>query len=309
MTAQIIDGKVIAAQVLGEVQERVTSLRGRGIEPGLVVVLVGEDPASVSYVRGKMRDAGEVGLRSETLRLPAETSQEDLLRLVHNLNEDPSWHGVLVQLPLPPHIDERAIILALKPEKDVDGLHPVNVGRLFRGEPGFVSCTPAGVIQMLLRSGFDPAGKHAVVCGRSNLVGKPLVGLLMQKAVGGNATVTVCHTGTPDLAAHTRQADILIAVMGRPGTITADMVRYGAVVIDVGVNAIPDASKKSGQRLVGDVDYAAVAEKAAAITPVPGGVGPMTRAMLMWNTVIAASGGPDGHIAPAHSVGAGHSRG
>lgn len=293
MTAQIIDGKVIAAQVLGEVQERVTSLRGRGVEPSLVVVLVGEDPASVSYVRGKMRDATEVGMRSETIRLPAETSQDDLLKLVHSLNEDNSWHGVLVQLPLPPHIEERAIILALNPDKDVDGLHPVNVGRLFRGEPGFVSCTPAGVIQMLLRSGFDPAGKHAVVCGRSNLVGKPLVGLLMQKAVGGNATVTVCHTGTPDLAAHTRQADILIAVMGRAGTITADMVREGAVVIDVGVNAIPDATKKKGQRLVGDVDYAAVSEKAAAITPVPGGVGPMTRAMLMWNTVIAASGGPE----------------
>ena len=292
MTAQVIDGKLIAAQVLGEVQERVTSLRGRGVEPGLVVVLVGEDPASVSYVRGKMRDATEVGMRSETIRLPAETSQDDLLKLVHSLNEDPSWHGVLVQLPLPSHIDERAIILALQPEKDVDGLHPVNVGRLFRGEAGFVSCTPAGVIQMLLRSGFDPAGKHAVVCGRSNLVGKPLVGLLMQKAVGGNATVTVCHTGTPDLATHTRQADILIAVMGRPGTITADMVREGAVVIDVGVNAIPDASKKTGQRLVGDVDYAAVAEKASAITPVPGGVGPMTRAMLMWNTVLAAAGGP-----------------
>ncbi len=292
MTAKIIDGKLIAAQVLGEARERVDGLRARGIEPGLAVVLVGEDPASVSYVRGKMRDAKEVGMRSETIRMPAETTQAELLRLVNELNADPGWHGVLVQLPLPSHIDERAIILALRPEKDVDGLHPVNVGRLFRGEPGFVSCTPAGVIQMLLRSGYDPAGKYVVVCGRSNLVGKPLVGLLMQKARGGNATVTVCHTATPDIAVHTRQADILIAVMGRPGTITADMVREGAVVIDVGVNAIPDATKKSGQRLVGDVDYDAVAEKAAAITPVPGGVGPMTRAMLMWNTVLAASGGP-----------------
>ena len=294
MTAKTIDGKLIAAQVLGEARERVDGLRARGIEPGLAVVLVGEDPASVSYVRGKMRDAKEVGLRSETIRMPAETTQAELLRLVNELNDDPGWHGVLVQLPLPSHIDERAIILALRPEKDVDGLHPVNVGRLFRGEPGFVSCTPAGVIQMLLRSGYDPAGKHVVVCGRSNLVGKPLVGLLMQKARGGNATVTVCHTGTPDIAVHTRRADILIAVMGRPGTITADMVREGAVVIDVGVNAIPDATKKSGQRLVGDVDYDAVAEKAVAITPVPGGVGPMTRAMLMWNTVLAASGGPEG---------------
>lgn len=293
MTAKIIDGKLIAAEVLGEARERVDGLRARGIEPGLAVLLVGEDPASVSYVRGKMRDAKEVGMRSETIRMPAETTQVELLRLVNELNNDPGWHGVLVQLPLPSHIDERAIILALRPEKDVDGLHPVNVGRLFRGEPGFVSCTPAGVIQMLLRSGYDPAGKHVVVCGRSNLVGKPLVGLLMQKARGGNATVTVCHTATPDIAVHTRQADILVAVMGRPGTITAGMVREGAVVIDVGVNGIPDPTKKSGQRLVGDVEYDAVAEKAAAITPVPGGVGPMTRAMLMWNTVLAASGGPE----------------
>lgn len=292
MTAQIIDGKAIAAQVLGEVATRVATLQKRDIQAGLAVVLVGDDPASVSYVRGKMRDAQEVGIRSETIRLPAETSQDELLWLVAKLNADPGWHGVLVQLPLPPHIDERTVILSLNPDKDVDGLHPVNVGRLFRGEPGFVSCTPAGVIQMLLRSGVDPAGKHAVVCGRSNLVGKPLVGLLMQKAQGGNATVTVCHTGTPDLGLHTRQADILIAVMGRPGTITAEMVRPGAVVIDVGVNAIPDASKKSGQRLVGDVDFNAVSNVAAAITPVPGGVGPMTRAMLMWNTLVAAEGGP-----------------
>jgi methylenetetrahydrofolate dehydrogenase (NADP+)/methenyltetrahydrofolate cyclohydrolase len=292
VTARIIDGKAIAADVLGEVRERVTALRANGIEAGLIVVLVGDDAASVSYVRGKMRDAAEVGMQSETLRLPAETSQEDLLRLVAQLNADPRWHGVLVQLPLPAHIDERAIILALDPDKDVDGLHPVNVGRLFRGEPGFVSCTPAGVIEMLLRSGYDPAGKHTVICGRSNLVGKPLAGLLMQKRPGGNATVTICHTGTPDISVYTRQADILIAVMGRPSTISADMVREGAVVIDVGVNAIPDALKKSGQRLVGDVAFDEVAAKAAAITPVPGGVGPMTRAMLMWNTVVAAEGGP-----------------
>jgi methylenetetrahydrofolate dehydrogenase (NADP+)/methenyltetrahydrofolate cyclohydrolase len=215
------------------------------------------------------------------------------LRVVGDLNENPGWHGILVQLPLPAHVDERAIIEAILPEKDVDGLHPVNVGRLFRGEPGFVSCTPAGVIQILMRSGYDPAGKHAVVCGRSNLVGKPLAGLLMQKRAGGNATVTVCHTGTPDLARHTRQADILIAAIGRPHAVTADMVGDGAIVVDVGVNAIPDASKKKGQRLVGDVDFDAVAEKAEAITPVPGGVGPLTRAMLLWNTVLAASGGPE----------------
>jgi len=293
MVAKIIDGNAIAQQVRDEVAERVRTLATRGVEPGLAVVLVGEDPASVSYVRGKTRDAAAIGMRSETIRVPADVTQEALLRLVNELNENPGWHGVLVQLPLPGHIDERAITEAVVPEKDVDGLHPVNVGRLFRGEPGYLSCTPHGVIQMLLRSGHDPAGKHAVICGRSNLVGKPLAGLLMQKRRGGNATVTVCHTGTPDLGVHTRQAEILIAVMGRPGTITADMVRDGAVVIDVGVNAIPDATKKSGQRLVGDVDFDAVAQKAAAITPVPGGVGPMTRAMLLWNTVIAASGGPE----------------
>jgi methylenetetrahydrofolate dehydrogenase (NADP+)/methenyltetrahydrofolate cyclohydrolase len=293
MTARIIDGKQIAAEVLDEVRATVTKLRDdRGIEPGLAVVLVGDDPASVSYVRGKTKDALEVGMRAETIRLPATTTQAELLRLVVELNESPSWHGILVQLPLPPQIDESLITASIAVEKDVDGLHPVNVGRLFRGEPAFLSCTPHGVVQMLLRSGYDPAGKHVVVVGRSNLVGKPLAGLLMRKARGGNATVTVCHTGTPDIAVHTRQADILIAVMGRPRAITADMVREGAVVIDVGVNAVPDATKKSGQRLVGDVDFDAVAEKALAITPVPGGVGPMTRAMLLWNTALAASGGP-----------------
>jgi len=293
MTARIIDGKQISADVLDEVRATVTKLRDdRGVEPGLAVVLVGDDPASVSYVRGKTKDALDVGMRAETIRLPVTTTQAELLRLVQELNESPSWHGILVQLPLPPQIDESLITASIAVEKDVDGLHPVNVGRLFRGEPAFLSCTPHGVIQMLLRSGYDPAGKHVVVVGRSNLVGKPLAGLLMRKARGGNATVTVCHTGTPDIAVHTRQADILIAVMGRPRAITADMVREGAVVIDVGVNAIPDATKKSGQRLVGDVDFDAVAEKAVAITPVPGGVGPMTRAMLLWNTALAASGGP-----------------
>jgi methylenetetrahydrofolate dehydrogenase (NADP+)/methenyltetrahydrofolate cyclohydrolase len=292
MAATVLDGKAIAAEILGEVRGRVGELKGRSVEAGLVVVLVGDDPASVSYVRGKMRDANEVGMRSETLRLPAKTTEEELLDLIRTLNEEPTWHGVLVQLPLPKHIDEQTVIGELSPDKDVDGLHPINVGRLFRGEPGFVSCTPAGVIQMLIRSGIETAGKHAVVVGRSNLVGKPLAGLLMQKREGGNATVTVCHTGTPDLGRYTRDADLLFAVMGQPRAITADMVREGAVVIDVGVNAIPDATKKSGQRLVGDVDYEAVAEKASAITPVPGGVGPLTRAMLMWNTVLAAAGGP-----------------
>ncbi len=292
MTATIIDGKAIARQVRGEVREDVGRLRARGVEPGLAVVLVGDHPSSLSYVRGKARDAVEIGMRSATIRRPADISQAELLALVDELNADPGWHGIIVQLPLPPQIDESLIASAVAVEKDVDGLHPMNVGRLFRGEPALLSCTPHGVVQMLLRSGNDPAGKHVVICGRSNLVGKPLAGLLMQKAKGGNATVTICHTGTPDLGVFTRQADVLIAVMGRPRAITADMVREGAVVIDVGVNAVPDASKKSGSRLIGDVDFEAVAEKASAITPVPGGVGPMTRAMLLYNTVIAAGDGP-----------------
>ncbi len=292
MTAMIIDGNAIAAQVRDEVRRDVERLRAGGVEPGLAVVLVGDNPASASYVRGKTRDAQEIGMRSETIRRPAGISQAELLALVDELNAASIWHGILVQLPLPPHIDESAVAAAVAVHKDVDGLHPINVGRLFRGDPAFLSCTPHGVVQMLMRSGHDPAGKHVVVCGRSNLVGKPLAGLLMRKARGGNATVTVCHTGTPDIGRFTREADIVIAAMGQPRAITDGMVREGAVVIDVGVNAIPDASKKSGSRLVGDVDFDAVARKAAAITPVPGGVGPMTRAMLLYNTVIAAQGGP-----------------
>lgn len=290
MPATIIDGNAIAQQVRSEVGADIAKLKARGVEPGLMVVLVGDDPASVSYVRGKTRDAAEAGIRSETLRLPATTGQGELLRIVAGLNADPAWHGILVQLPLPPQIDESTIISAIAVEKDVDGLTPVNVGRLFRGEPGLRPCTPHGVQQMLLRTGNDPARKHVVICGRSNLVGKPLAGLLMQKAPGGNATVTVCHTGTLDLAGFTREADILIAAIGRPHAITADMVREGAVVIDVGVNRIEDKTRKSGGRLVGDVDFDAVAKKAHAISPVPGGVGPMTRAMLLYNTVLAAAG-------------------
>jgi methylenetetrahydrofolate dehydrogenase (NADP+)/methenyltetrahydrofolate cyclohydrolase len=294
MTATIIDGNAIAQQVRDEVRADVERLAAKGVVPGLAVVLVGENPSSVSYVRGKTRDAVDVGMRSDTIRRPASITQHELLALVSELNADPTWHGILVQLPLPTHIDETLVTGSVLPEKDVDGLHPVNVGRLFRGEPAFLSCTPHGVIQMLMRSGHDPAGKHVVLCGRSNLVGKPLAGLLMRKAPGGNATLTVCHTATPDIARHTRQADILIAAMGQPCAITAEMVREGAVVIDVGVNAVPDATKKKGTRLVGDVDFDAVAQRAAAITPVPGGVGPMTRAMLLYNTVLAASGGPGG---------------
>jgi methylenetetrahydrofolate dehydrogenase (NADP+)/methenyltetrahydrofolate cyclohydrolase len=292
MPAEIIDGTAIAQQILGEVRAHVERLKSSDVEPGLAVVLVGDNPASVSYVRGKTRDALEVGMRSETIRVDAATTQDALLSLVADLNRDARWHGILVQLPLPSHIDESTVTSSVAVEKDVDGLHPINVGRLFRGEPGYLPCTPHGVVQLLTRSGHDPAGKHVVICGRSNLVGKPLAGLLMQKARGANATVTVCHTGTPDIGAFTRQADILIAAMGQPRSVTADMVREGAVVIDVGVNRIDDATKKSGNRLVGDVDFDAVREKAVAITPVPGGVGPLTRAMLLYNTVLAASGGP-----------------
>jgi methylenetetrahydrofolate dehydrogenase (NADP+)/methenyltetrahydrofolate cyclohydrolase len=289
VTATIIDGQAIADEVKDELRGEIARLQVRGIRPGLAVVLVGNDPGSVSYVRGKTRDAAALGIDSETIRPPAGITQEELLTLVAELNADPRWHGVIVQLPLPPGIDEAVVTGAVDPAKDVDGLTPVNVGRLFRGEPGLASCTPRGVQEMLLRTGNDPAGQHVVICGRSNLVGKPLAGLLMRKGPGGNATVTLCHTATRDLAQHTRRADILVAAMGRPGAITAGMVRDGAVVIDVGVNRIPDATKKSGGRLVGDVEFDAVARRAAAITPVPGGVGPMTRAMLLANTVLAAS--------------------
>ncbi len=292
MTATIIDGLVISQQIKDEVRADVERLRAAGTDPGLAVVLVGENAGSVSYVRGKTRAAEELGIRSETIRLSDTISQDDLLGLVGDLNADRRWHGILVQMPLPPHISEAAAAGAVAVEKDVDGLHPVNAGRLFRGEPAFFPCTPHGVKQMLMRSGFDPGGKHVVICGRSNLVGKPLAGLLMQKAPGANATVTICHTGTPDIGRFTREADIVVAVMGRPKAITADMVSEGAVVIDVGINRVPDATKKSGSRLVGDVDFDAVAKKAGAITPVPGGVGPMTVAMLLYNTVLAAKGGP-----------------
>ena len=292
MSARTIDGHALSEQIRDEVRTSVERLRGRGVEPGLAVVLVGDNPGSVSYVRGKTKAAQELGMRSETIRLGDDTSQEDLLGLVADLNADDRWHGILVQMPLPPQISESVVASAVAVAKDVDGLHPVNVGRLFRGEPALLPCTPHGVMQMLARSGYDPAGKHVVICGRSNLVGKPLAGLLMQKAPGANATVTVCHTGTPDIGRFTRDADILVAVMGRPNAITADMVREGAIVIDVGINRVPDATRKSGSRLVGDVDFEAVSRKAAAITPVPGGVGPMTVAMLLWNTVLAASGGP-----------------
>jgi methylenetetrahydrofolate dehydrogenase (NADP+)/methenyltetrahydrofolate cyclohydrolase len=288
MTATIIDGRAVAEEIRAELRERVERLRQRGVIPGLAFVLVGENPASISYVRSKAQACENIAIRSETLLQPAGITQEEVLALIGRLNADPAWHGVLVQMPLPPQVSEDAVARAIDPMKDVDALNPVNMGLLLRGEPDFLSCTPSGIQQLLLRSGNDPAGKHVVICGRSNIVGKPLAAILMQKRPGANATVTICHTRTRDLAAITRQADILVAAMGVPRAITADMVREGAVVIDVGNNRVPDASRKSGFRMVGDVDYAAVAEKAAAITPVPGGVGPMTVTMLLWNTVLAA---------------------
>ncbi len=289
MTATVIDGKLMAEEIRGEVAEETRALTERlGVVPGLAAVLVGEDPASAVYVRNKRRACDEADMFSETFELPTETSQEELIALVRQLNADPRFHGILVQLPLPAHIEEREVILAIDPDKDVDGMHPVNGGRLLEGNPRFLPATPAGVQQMLIRSGNDPAGKHVVIVGRSNIVGKPLSVLLMQKAPGANATVTVCHTGTRDLAALTRQGDIVVAAIGRPRALTADMVADGAVVIDVGINRVDDATRKAGYRLVGDVDYDAVAEKASAITPVPGGVGPMTIAMLLTNTLRAA---------------------
>ena len=289
MTATVIDGRLMAEEIRGEVAEGARVLKERtGVTPGLAAVLVGEDPASAVYVRNKRRACDEAGMFSETIELPSETTQAELVGVVERLNADERFHGILVQLPLPPHIEEREVILAVSPDKDVDGMHPINSGRLLEGNPRFLPATPAGVQQMLVRSGNDPGGKHVVVLGRSNIVGKPLAALLMQKAPGANATVTVCHTATRNTAELTRQADIIVAAIGRPRALTADMTPEGAVVIDVGINRVEDATRKAGYRLVGDVDYDAVAEKASAITPVPGGVGPMTIAMLLANTLRAA---------------------
>ena len=289
MAAQIIDGKAVADQMREEMKTEIDELKQKhGLTPGLTVVLVGEDPASQVYVKNKKIGCEKVGIASFEHRLPADTSEEKLLKLIDELNADPKVHGILVQLPLPKHIDEKKILNKIDPDKDVDGFHPVNVGRLMIGNPIFMPCTPAGIQQMLVRTGNDPSGQHVVVCGRSNIVGKPMVNILLQKKPGANATVTVCHTGTKDIGAITRSADILIVAMGSPKAITADMVKAGAAVIDVGVNRVEDPSSPKGFRLVGDVDFEAVKEKAAAITPVPGGVGPMTITMLMVNTVRAA---------------------
>ena len=286
MSATIIDGKAIAAQVRGEVAEKVSALKAKGITPCLAVILVGENPASVSYVTGKQKALAEVGMADRSLHLPESTTEEELLKIIDDLNKDTAVHGILVQLPLPEHINEEKVLLAIDPEKDVDGFHPMNVGNLVIGKKAFLPCTPHGIIVLLEKMGIETRGKHAVVIGRSNIVGKPVSLLLARKET--NCTVTICHTGTKNMAEMTRQADILIAATGRPHTVTKDMVKPGAVVIDVGVTRIPDDTKKSGFRLTGDCDYADLLETASFITPVPGGVGPMTIAMLMFNTLESA---------------------
>ena len=288
MSAQIIDGKQIAAQMRLELKQKAKDLKAMGMVPGLGVVLVGDDPASKSYVTAKERACEEIGIYSDDNRLPDTTTQEELMALVRKMNNDPKIHGILVQLPLPKQLNESEVLFAIDPDKDVDGFHPVNVGRMMIGESRFLPCTPHGVVQMLVRSDVTIEGAHAVIVGRSNIVGKPLASMLAQKKPTGNATVTVCHTRTKDLASYTRDADILIAAAGRANTITADMVKDGVVVIDVGVNRVEDATKKRGYRLVGDVDFEAIKEKASLITPVPGGVGPMTITMLLFNTVESA---------------------
>jgi methylenetetrahydrofolate dehydrogenase (NADP+)/methenyltetrahydrofolate cyclohydrolase len=288
MTAQIIDGKQVAADMRAELKEETAKLKEQGIVPGLGVILVGEDPASKSYVTAKERTCEELGIYSDDNRLPQDTTQQELLALVEKMNNDPKINGILVQLPLPKHLNEAEVLLAIDPDKDVDGFHPMNVGKMMVGEKAFLPCTPHGVIHLLMRSGVTIEGANVAIVGRSNIVGKPLANMLIQKSKTGNATVTVCHTRTKDLADQTMQADIVIAAAGRPNMVTADMVKEGVVVIDVGVNRVEDATKKSGYRLVGDVDFEAVKEKASFITPVPGGVGPMTITMLMYNTVESA---------------------
>jgi methylenetetrahydrofolate dehydrogenase (NADP+)/methenyltetrahydrofolate cyclohydrolase len=288
MTAQIISGTEIAKQIREELKPEIAELKEKhNLIPGLATVLVGEDPASQVYVGAKEKTSNALGIYSERHDLPADTSEEELLALIGKLNEDPKIHGILVQLPLPKHINETNVLYAIDPKKDVDGFHPVNVGKLMIGEPDYLPCTPHGIQQLLIRSGVKIEGAEVVVVGRSNIVGKPIANILLQKREGANATVTVCHTGTKDTSFHTKRADILIVAAGRPKAITADMVKEGVVVIDVGVNRIGKTAEGKAI-LSGDVDFEAVKEKAAAITPVPGGVGPMTITMLMLNTIRAA---------------------
>lgn len=289
MTAKIIDGKAIADQIKSEVKletEKVT--RERGIVPGLAFILVGENPASQVYVRSKGKACEEMEFYSITENLSATISQGELLRLIDTFNNDPKIHGILVQLPLPKHIDENKVIEAIDWRKDVDGFHPINVGKLVIGQPCLRPCTPAGVQELLVRSGNDPSGKHVVVVGRSNIVGKPVMNILLQKQTGANAVVTIAHTGAKDMSHYTKQADIVIAAIGKAEAITGEMLKPGCVVIDVGINRVDDVMAKNGYRIVGDVDFASASQVASAITRVPGGVGPMTIAMLMRNTLEAA---------------------
>ena len=284
---KLIDGKELARSLRGEIAAGVAALKSeKGVTPGLAVILVGDNPASVSYVTAKEKACTEAGMLSREIRLPAETTEEELVSLVKKLNCDPEIHGILVQLPVPKHIRDKAVIDAIAPEKDVDGFTPINVGKMMIGDECFLPCTPHGIIKLIDFSGMDIRGKHAVVIGRSNIVGKPVAALLARKET--NATVTLCHTGTPDVGHFTRDADIVVVAAGRPNTLTGDMLKPGAVVIDVGVNRIPDATKPKGFRLVGDADFESCSKVAGAITPVPGGVGPMTITMLLWNTLESA---------------------
>lgn len=284
---KLIDGKELARSLRGEIAAGVAALKSeKGVTPGLAVILVGDNPASVSYVTAKEKACTEAGMLSREIRLPAETTEEELVSLVKKLNCDPEIHGILVQLPVPKHIRDKAVIDAIAPEKDVDGFTPINVGKMMIGDECFLPCTPHGIIKLIEFSGMDIRGKHAVVIGRSNIVGKPVAALLARKET--NATVTLCHTGTPDVGHFTRDADIVVVAAGRPNTLTGDMLKEGAVVIDVGVNRIPDSTKPKGFRLVGDADFESCSKVAGAITPVPGGVGPMTITMLLWNTLESA---------------------
>lgn len=288
MAATVIDGKAIAAQMRAEFKEEVAQLVAQGSQPGLGVILVGDDPASRSYVTAKERACEKAGIYSDDNRLPCETSQEELLQLIEKMNKDPKIHGILLQLPLPGHVNESTALVAIDPDKDVDGFHPWTVGNMVIGEHTFLPCTPHGIVKLLERNDVQTSGAHVVIVGRSKIVGVPIANMMLQKKESGNATVTICHTGTRDLASFTRQADILIVAAGRRNTVTADMVKEGVVVIDVGVNRIKDDNKKLGFRLVGDVDFEKVKERASLITPVPGGVGPMTITMLLHNTIESA---------------------
>ena len=288
MSAKLIDGKSISADIRNELKHKINDLNKKGIIPGLGVILVGDDPASKSYVSAKERACESIGIYSDDNRYSSKITENDLLDKIESLNNDPKIHGILVQLPLPPHINSTLVLNAIAPNKDVDGFHPVNVGKMMIGEDSFLPCTPHGIIQLLKRCNIETKGKHAVVIGRSNIVGKPIANMLFQKNMDTNATVTICHTSTNNLKDFTRTADIIIVASGQPNTLTSDMVKSGVVIIDVGVNRVEDVSKKNGFRLVGDVDFNGLFDIASAITPVPGGVGPMTITMLLYNTVKSA---------------------